>query len=219
MIRVVIADDHAVVRLGLRALLGAAPDVELAGEARDGEELLRLCTEVRPTVVVVDVSMPKMDGLEATRRLLRRPDPPKVLALTMYEEEEYLIKALEAGVSGYVVKEAAGAELLDAVRTVARGDTWVRPSAAPVLARGWVRRAAQGELRAAYDSLSEREREVFRLTAAGHTAARIGEALHLSPKTVDTYRRRVNEKLGISDRADYVRIALELGILTPGGPA
>jgi DNA-binding NarL/FixJ family response regulator len=216
VIRVVIADDHAVVRLGLKALLSSAPDIELVGEARDGEELLRLCTEVRPHVVVVDVSMPTVDGLEATRRLVRRPDPPKVLTLTMYEEEEYLIKALEAGASGYVVKEAAGAELLDAIRTVARGQTWVRPSAAHVLARGWVRRSAQGELRAAYDSLSDREREVFRLTAAGHTAAKIGEQLHLSPKTVDTYRRRVNDKLGISERADYVRIALELGVLTPG---
>lgn len=216
MIRVVIADDHAVVRLGLKTLLAAAPDVELVGEARDGEELLQLCTDVRPHVVVVDVSMPRLDGLEATRRLVRRPEPPKVLALTMYEEEEYLIRALEAGVSGYVVKEAAGAELLDAIRTVARGQTWVRPSAAHVLARGWVKRSAQGELRSLYDSLSEREREVFRMTAAGHTAARIGELLHLSPKTVDTYRRRVNEKLGISERADYVRIALELDVLTPG---
>ncbi len=216
MIRVVIADDHAVVRLGLKALLASASDIELVGEARDGEELLQLCTAARPDVVVVDVSMPSMDGLEATRRLVRRPDPPKVLTLTMYDEEEYLIKALEAGASGYVVKEAAGSELLDAIRTVAQGKTWVRPSAAHVLARGWVKRSAQGELRAAYDSLSEREREVFRMTAAGHTAARIGELLHLSPKTVDTYRRRINEKLGIAERADYVRIALELEVLTPG---
>jgi DNA-binding NarL/FixJ family response regulator len=218
MIRVVIADDHAVVRLGLKALLATATDIELVGEARDGEQVLHLCTSVRPDVVVMDVSMPGIGGLEAARRLVRRPDAPKVLALTMYEEEEYLIQALEAGVSGYVVKEAAGSELLDAIRTVARGQTWVRPSAAHVLARGWVKRTAQGELRQSYDSLSEREREVFRMTAEGHTATRIGEVLHLSPKTVDTYRRRVNEKLAITERADYVRIALELQILTPRSP-
>jgi DNA-binding NarL/FixJ family response regulator len=215
VIRVIIADDHAVVRLGLRALVGSAPDIELVGEAEDGEQALRLCTSMRPDVVVMDLSMSGMDGLEATRRLIRRPDPPKVLALTMHEEEDYLIPALEAGASGYIVKAAAGSELLEAVRAVARGRTWVRPTAAHVLARGWVKRSAQGDLRTAYDSLSDREREVFRLTAQGHAASRIGEVLHLSPKTVDTYRRRVNDKLRISDRSDYIRIALELGVLAP----
>jgi DNA-binding NarL/FixJ family response regulator len=213
-IRLVIADDHAVVRLGLRALVGSAPDIDLVGEAENGEQVLRMCTSVRPHVVVMDLSMSGIDGLEATRRLVRRPDPPKVLALTMHEEEDYLIPALEAGASGYIVKAAAGSELLEAVRAVARGQTWVRPSAAHVLARGWVRRSAQGDLRAGYDSLSDREREVFRLTAQGHPASRIGEVLHLSPKTVDTYRRRINEKLRIGDRSEYVRIALELGVLT-----
>ncbi|MEZ4238249.1 MAG: response regulator transcription factor [Myxococcota bacterium] len=213
-IRLVIADDHAVVRLGLRALVGNAPDMELVGEAEDGAELLRLCTSVQPDVVLMDLSMAGMDGLEATRRLVRRPDPPKVLALTMHEEEEYLIPALEAGASGYIVKAAASSELLEAVRAVASGQTWVRPTAAHVLARGWVRRSAQSDLRTGYDSLSDREREVFRLTAQGHPASRIGELLHLSPKTVDTYRRRINDKLRISDRSDYVRIALELGVLS-----
>lgn len=214
MIRVVIADDHDVVRLGLRALLGAAADIELVGEARDGDEVLALCATARPDVVVMDLSMGRTDGLAATRQLVRRPDPPKVLALTMHEEEDYLIPALEAGASGYIVKAAASAELLEAIRAVAAGRTWVRPSAAGVLARGWVRRSAQSELRAAYESLSDREREVFLLTAQGHSATRIGEALHLSPKTVDTYRRRVNDKLQIAERSEYVRLALELGVLT-----
>lgn len=213
-IRVLIADDHAVVRLGLRALLSAAPDIELVGEATDGESALRLCTEVRPQVAVLDLSMPGVDGLEATRRLVRRPEPPKVLILTMHDEEDYLIPALEAGASGYIVKEAASVDLLAAIRAVAGGQTWVRPSAAHVLARGWVRRNAQGELRQAYESLSDREREVFRLTALGHSANRIGEILHVSPKTVETYRRRVSDKIGISDRSDYVKLALELGVLS-----
>jgi DNA-binding NarL/FixJ family response regulator len=212
-IRVAIADDHAVVRLGLKALLQSAADIEVAAEASDGEELLRILVGVPIDVVVMDRSMNGMDGLEATRRLLRRQEPPRVLALTMYDEEEYLIRALEAGASGYIVKAAAGAELLDAIRSVAQGNTWVRPSAAAVLARGWKARGEQGEVRVAYDSLSDREREVFRFTAEGHTAQRIGELLHLSPKTVETYRRRVAEKMGITDRSDYVRIAVELGIL------
>jgi two-component system response regulator NreC len=216
MIRVVIADDHAIVRIGVRALLDTAPDVEVVGEAGSGEEALRLCTDLRPDVVVLDLSMTGIDGLETTRRLRRRSEPPKVLALTMHEEDDYLIPALEAGVHGYIVKSAASAELLDAVRAVARGKTWVRPSAAPILARGFSRRAAREELHAVYEQLSEREREVFRLIAQGHATTRIGELLHVSPKTVDTYRRRVNDKLGTTDRSDYVRLALELGLLTPG---
>jgi DNA-binding NarL/FixJ family response regulator len=214
-IRVVIVDDHAVVRLGLRALLQASPDVEVVGEASDGREAVRLCTDAKPNVVIMDLTMDGMDGLEATREITRRPDPPRILALTMHEEEDYLIPALEAGASGYIVKAAASTELLTAIRTVASGRTWVRPSAASVLARGWSKRSQQGELRTDFETLSDREREVFRLTAQGHPASRIGEILHVSPKTVETYRRRVNEKLGITERSDYVTIALELGILGP----
>ena len=213
MIRVVIADDHDVYRMGLRALLAGAADVELVGEASSGEEVLRVCAQVASDVVLMDLSMGGIDGLEATRRLLRRSDAPKVLVLTMHEEEDYLIPALEAGVSGYVVKVAASSTLLDAVRTVAAGRTWVSPSAAPVLAQGWARRAAQSGARGRYDSLSDREREVFLLTAQGYPASRIGEQLHLSPKTVDTYRRRVNDKLKIVDKSEYIRLALALDLL------
>jgi DNA-binding NarL/FixJ family response regulator len=138
-----------------------------------------------------------------------------VLALTMHEEEDYLIPALEAGATGYLVKSAASANLLDAIRAVARGETWVRPSAAQVLARGWKRRGAQAGLRERYDTLSDRERDVFLYTAQGHSAARIGEMLFLSASTVETYRRRINDKLQISERSDYVRVALELDLLTP----
>lgn len=212
-IRVLLVDDHAVVRLGLRALLAASSEIEVVGEASDGLEAIRLCTDTKPDVVIMDLTMSGMDGLEATRTLVRRPDPPRILALTMHDESGYLIPALEAGASGYIVKAAASTDLLAAIRAVAEGRTWVRPSAASVLAEGWAKRAAQGELRAVFDALSEREREVFRLTAEGHPARRIGEILYVSPKTVESYRRRVNEKLGTSDRSEYIRIALELGII------
>jgi DNA-binding NarL/FixJ family response regulator len=131
----------------------------------------------------------------------------------MHDEEEYLIPLLEAGASGYVVKSAASGELLEAIRTVAAGRTFVRPAAAKVLAEGWTRRSAQAETRARYDALSERERAVFLLLAQGYTPTQIGERLFISAKTVDTYRRRVNEKLGLTERAEYIRLALELGLL------
>ncbi len=213
-IRVLLVDDHDVVRIGLRALLERAPGIEVVGEASDGEQALARCAELNPDVVVMDLAMGGVDGLSATRQLSRRTQPPRVLALTMHEEEDYLIPALEAGASGYLVKSAASVDLVEAIRAVARGATWVRPSAADVLARGWQRRSARGELRERFDSLSNRERDVFLLTAQGHPASRIGEMLFLSASTVETYRRRVNDKLQIAERADYVRVSLELGVLT-----
>lgn len=213
--RVLVVDDHAVVRVGIKAVLAGAPDLEVVGEASDGEAALRAVTDLRPDVVVMDLAMSPMDGLTALRALSRRPDPPPVLALTMHDEHDYLVPALEAGALGYVVKSAAGSELLDAVRTVARGDAWVRPAAAPLLASRLTRRADRSGLRERYDALSDREREVFLLLAQGHGTTGIGERLHLSPKTVDTYRRRVNAKLEVVERADYVRVALQLGLLAP----
>lgn len=214
MIRVVLVDDHSVVRLGLRSLLDAAPDIDVVGEASDGEEALTLAGRVEPDVVVMDLSMTGMGGAEATRELARRHPASRVLVLTMHDEEEYLIPLLEAGASGYVVKSAASGELLEAIRTVAAGRTFVRPAAAKVLAEGWTRRSAQAELRARYDALSERERAVFLFLAQGYTPSQIGERLFISAKTVDTYRRRVNDKLAVTERADYIRLALELGLLT-----
>lgn len=213
-IRVVLADDHSVVRLGLRTLLGAAPDIDVVGEASDGEEALALAERLEPDVVIMDLSMTGMDGAAATREMVRRRPSARVLVLTMHDEEEYLIPLLEAGASGYVVKSAASGELLEAIRTVAAGRIFVRPAAAKVLAEGWTRRTAQAETRSRYDALSERERAVFLHLAQGYTPSQIGERLFISAKTVDTYRRRVNEKLALTERAEYIRLALELGLLT-----
>ena len=221
-IRVVLADDHAVVRLGLRTLLAAAPDVEVVGEADDGTAALALAERLAPDVVVMDLSMGGMDGATATRVLAERRAAtgtgPRVLVLTMHEEEEYLIPLLEAGASGYVVKHGASTELLEALRTVAAGGTYVRAAAARVLAEGWARRATRDERRARLDALSDRERTVFQLIAQGFGTTQIGERLHISAKTADTYRRRINDKLGLAERADYVRLALELGLLGAAVP-
>jgi DNA-binding NarL/FixJ family response regulator len=213
-IRVMLVDDHAVVRLGLSALLTTDEQMDIVGEAGDGAAAIALASELQPDVVVMDVVMTGMDGVTATRELARLLPSVRVIALTMHDEEDYLIPLLEAGAAGYIVKDAASSDLLDAIRTVASGRQYVRPSAARVLAAGWTRRAAQDQARAAYDTLSERERDVFRQMAQGYSSSQIGARLFISAKTVDTYRRRINEKLGFTDRSDYVRLALDLGLLT-----
>jgi two-component system response regulator NreC len=212
-VRVVLVDDHLVVRIGLRTLLSADPSIEVVGEADDGASAIALCTELLPDVVVMDLVMEGMDGMTAIRELGARTPSVRVLALTMHDEEEYLIPVLEAGARGYIVKGAASADLLDAVRAVAAGRTFVRPAAAQVLAAGWTRRSAQDQARARYDSLSERERDVFGLLAQGHSASQVAEQLFISAKTVDTYRRRINEKMGFTERTEYIRLALDLGLL------
>ena len=213
-IRVMLADDHQVLRTGLRAVLGAAKDITVVAEATSGREAIALAARVHPDVIVMDVSMDDIDGLEATRQITSLEPRPRILVLTMHDEEEYLAEALKAGASGYLVKSAAHQELVDAVRAVAYGDVYVRPAAAHVLAQR-MRRADQGTRdRTLFERLTHRERDVLRLVAQGYTAPDIGEQLAISPKTVDTYKQRINEKLSLSTRPDYVRFALRLGLLT-----
>lgn len=212
-IRVVLVDDHAIVRSGLRAVLGAAAEIEVVGEATGGHAAVVLLDQLAADVVVMDLSMAEGDGISATRAITRRDHAPRVLVLTMHSEEEYLEAVLEAGASGYLVKSTADRELVDAVRAVARGDVFVQPAAARVLAHGARRREEHATDRARYDRLTARERAVMRLIAEGYTAPEIGEQLEISPKTVDTYKQRINDKLGLTHRADYVKLALKLGLL------
>ncbi len=219
VIKVVLADDHAIVRAGLKAVLGAARDIMVIGEASDGSQAVAMADRLKPDVVVMDLSMGEMDGITATRTIAQKGPTPRILVLTMHAEEEYLVPLLEAGAAGYLVKSAADRELVDAVRAVAKGEVYVRPSAARVLAGGLQRREAQTQERAVLEKLTERERAVLQLVAEGYTAPEIGERLYISPKTVDTYKQRINEKLGLSHRADYVKLALRLGLLSSDGPA
>ncbi|MBK8249771.1 MAG: response regulator transcription factor [Gemmatimonadetes bacterium] len=213
LIRVVLADDHTVVRAGLKAVLGTARDIDVVGEARDGKEAIALVDRFHPDVVVMDLSMTGMDGATATKEIVAKGEDTRVLILTMHPEEEFLVPLLEAGAAGYLVKSAADRELVDAVRAVANGDLFVRPSAARVLAKGLTRKDPQDADKDRYARLTERERDVLRLTAQGYSAPEIGERLFISPKTVDTYKQRINEKLGLSHRAHYVQFALRLGLL------
>ena len=214
-IRVILADDHAVVRAGLKAVLRTAKDIEVVGEAADGKEAIAIVERLKPDVAIMDLSMGDVDGKTATKEIVSKGLPTRVLVLTMHAEEDYLVPLLEAGAAGYLVKSAADRELVDAVRAVAAGDVYVRPTAASVLAKGLTRKDPRQLDRERFEKLTERERDVLRLTAQGYSAPEIGEKLFISPKTVDTYKQRIQEKLGFGHRSDYVQFALRLGLLSP----
>lgn len=213
MVRVILADDHTVVRRGLKAVLGTAKDIEVIGEAKNGREAIALVERFKPDVLVMDLDMDEMGGTEALKEIVAKALPVRVLILTMHAEEEYLVPLLEAGAAGYLVKSVADRELVDAVRAVARGDLYVRQSAAHVLAKRLTRKDPAQAERERYEKLTERERDVLRYIAQGYSAPEIGEKLFISPKTVDTYKQRIHEKMGLSHRSDYVQLALRLGLL------
>jgi two-component system, NarL family, response regulator NreC len=207
-----LADDHGVVRAGLRALLDAQPDMQVVAEAEDGPRAVELTRRYEPAVVVADLSMPG-GGLETIREITALGLPSRVLVLTVHAEERYLLPVLEAGGSGYVRKASAHTDLLDAIRTVARGEVFLDPAATKTLLRGYLGRVRSGEELDLGELLSEREREVVRLTAEGYTAQQAADILALSPKTVETYRHRAMQKLGLTNRAELVHYALRAGLL------
>jgi len=213
MIRVVLADDHAVVRAGLKAVLSAAHDIEVVAEAKNGREAVSLVERFKPDVIVMDLSMPELDGTAATKEIVGKGLAVRVLVLTMHAEEDYLVPLMEAGAAGYLVKSAADRDLVDAVRAVAHGDMYVGPAAARVLAKNLTKKDPEKVDRARFEKLTQRERDVLRLVAQGFSAPEIGERLYISPKTVDTYKQRIQEKLGLAHRSDYVQFALKLGLL------
>jgi DNA-binding NarL/FixJ family response regulator len=211
-IHVLLADDHGIVRAGLRALLDAQPDMTVVGEADDGPSAIEQVQQLQPTVVIADLSMPG-GGLEAIRGITELHQATRVLVLTVHAEERYLLPVLKAGGSGYVRKSSAHTDLLDAIRTVARGEVFLDPAATKTLLRGYLGRVHAGDELDLGEVLSEREREVVKLTAEGHTAQQAADILSLSPKTVETYRHRAMQKLGLTNRAELVRYALRAGLL------
>ena len=215
LIRLLVADDHAVLRSGVRALLGAQPDMEVVGEAADGTEAVREALALRPDVVLMDVAMAGEGGLEATRRIRAKDPGIKVLVLSMYDDESYLRRALDAGASGYALKRAADTELLSAIRAVAREEVYLHPALTRVLVADLLGREAASPPPPRPDAphLSEREVEVLRLVALGHTNQEIADSLYLSVKTVESYKGRLMEKLGLRGRAALVRYAVDAGLL------
>jgi two-component system response regulator NreC len=211
-IRILLVDDHAVLRSGLKALLDAEEDMVVVGEASTGEEGIERAQRLKPDVVVMDLAMPGMGGMEAMRQITGMGLGSKVVVLTMHAEEEYLLAVLEAGGSGYVRKTSADYDLVQAIRTVARDEVFLYPSAAKLLLQGFkTKHEPEGPDPLA--KLTERERDVLQRTVQGFTSSEIGEKLFISPKTVDTYRSRVMEKLGLTHRSELVRFALETGLL------
>ncbi len=213
-IRVLIADDHAVVRDGIRRILLDEPDVEVGGEASDGRETVDLALELVPDVVIMDVSMPNLNGLEATRQIRARNDAIQVLGLTVHESQEYFFSMLEAGASGYLLKkDATSAELVSALRGIRDNGAYVHPTIAKWLIQDRLARAEQGWEGAAGIGLSPREGEVLKLVAEGYTNREIGEMLHLSPATVQTHRANIMQKLNLHSRVDIVKYALGRGLI------
>jgi DNA-binding NarL/FixJ family response regulator len=215
-IRVVLVDDHAILRNALRALLRATPDIQVVGEAANGKDAVAVAKRLTPDVVVLDLAMPGGDGATATRELSQLEHPPRTLILTMHSEEERLVPLLTDGAAGFLSKDCADHDLIDAIRVVANGDVFVRPSVARILAANAMPRShhqTDDDARAKLDALSPREREVLRRVAEGYSGVEIARALGITPKTIDTYKNRIAEKVGITHRTEYVRLALTLGLL------
>jgi two-component system response regulator NreC len=208
-IRVLVVDDHAVVRAGLRRVLDAAPDIESVGEAPNGERAVFEAMEHRPDVVLMDIVMPGKNGIEATRAVLQAVPETRVLVLSMQDDPRYVREAFEAGASGYVMKEAADGEVVDAVRAVAGGNRYLQPE----LGARLLEAESEERRRAAEDPLSEREREILRLLALGHTNQEIAKMLFISVRTAETHRAHIMQKLRLSTRAELVRYALAQGLL------
>jgi DNA-binding NarL/FixJ family response regulator len=208
-IRVLIVDDHAVVRTGLRRILDAEKDMQTVGEAPSAERALYEALELKPDVVLLDVVMPGKSGIEAMPALIKALPDTKVLVLSMQDDPRYVREAFEAGASGYVLKEAADTEVVDAVRAVANGDRYVHPA----LGARLIAAESEERKRAASDPLSEREREVLRLLALGHTNQEIAAQLYISVRTAETHRAHIMRKLGLASRAELVRYALDNGMI------
>jgi DNA-binding NarL/FixJ family response regulator len=216
-VRLVVADDQEVVRAGFAALLDTQPDLSVVATAADGAEAVAVCRAQRPDVVLMDVRMPAMDGIEATRRLTADDDPPRVLMLTTFDLDEHVFDALAAGASGFLLKDATAERLFDAVRVVAAGEALL----APTVTRRLIRRFAglrPGAVAPALSELTPRETEVLRLLAEGLTNAEIAARLVLGEETVKTHVSRVLRKLGLRDRAQAVVLAYESGLVVPGAP-
>ena len=214
-IRVLIAEDHTVVREGIRMILDAQADVEVVGEARDGEEAVRLAKQLHPDVVVMDISMPRKNGVEATQEIKRILPDMQVLILTMHEEESYVFQLLRLGAAGYVLKRAAVTDLVEAVRAAARGEAFLYPAVARSVVQDYLDRMRTGEGTGRYDGLTDREREILVLIAEGMTNSQVAGRLFISVKTVQPHRAPIREKLALHDRSLLVRYAVRKGLIQP----
>jgi DNA-binding NarL/FixJ family response regulator len=211
--RILIADDHALVRSGLKQTLNAKPDMEVVAEAEDGAEAVEKALKEDVHLAILDVSMPRMTGIQAAAELQRRKPELRILMLSMYDSEQFLFEALKAGASGYVLKSGADTDIVDAARAAMRGDSYLYPSAVTTLVRDYVDRGGRGEEQ--FDVLTPRELEVLKLIAEANTSKQIADKLFISIKTVDRHRQNILDKLGMRDRVELTRYAIRRGLIQP----
>jgi two-component system response regulator NreC len=209
-IRVLVVDDHTIVRDGICALLALVKDMEVIGEASNGSEALKMVKDLEPDVVLMDIAMPDMSGLEATRRIRNEFPKTKVIALTQYEDKEFVFPIIEAGASGFISKVAASSDLASGIRSVFQGDSYLSPTVARVLVEDYQHKGSRDP----YNQLTARERDVLHLVAEGHTTQEIADALVISPKTVEGHKTSLMSKLGIHNRVDLIKYALRKGIIS-----
>lgn len=212
-LRLLLADDHAVVRSGLRMLLEAQPDFEIVGEAETGTAAVMMVKELKPDAVLMDIQMPDLNGIEATKLIRDESPETRVLALTMHEDDHYFFEMLQAGASGYVLKRAAPDELVQAIRTVCRGEVFLYPTMAKRLVSDYLKRSDENDTARAYSDLTEREQEVLTLIAEGLSNAEIANNLYISVKTVDRHRENIMRKLNMHSRIDLVKYAIRTGLI------
>ena len=216
-ITLLMVDDHEIVRAGLRMLLQAQPDMQIVGEAEDGRAAIAKAKELQPNVVLMDISLPDIDGFEATRQIKRALPSTAILALTMHESDEYFFKMLDAGASGYVPKKAAPTDLVSAIRVVHEGGVFLYPSVAKALVRDYMGRVAEGGEREAFDGLTDREQEVLKLIADGLPNQDIADKLTISVKTVERHRANIKAKLNLHSRTELVKYAIRKGLIDVDG--
>ncbi len=213
-IRVLVVDDHTIVRDGISALLALAGDIEVVGEATNGNEALKMVSELHPDVVLMDIAMPIMGGLEATRRISKEFPKTKVLVVTQHDDKEYVFPVLESGASGLISKAGASSELASGIRSVYRGDSFLSPSVARLLVENFQHTAGERSRQDPYNNLTGREREILKLLAEGYSNQEIAEMLVITPKTVEGHKTNLMSKLGIHNRIDLVKYALRKGIIS-----
>jgi two-component system response regulator NreC len=213
-IRVLVVDDHTIVRDGICALLALSGDIEVVGEAVNGSEALKMVGELKPDVVLMDIAMPIMGGLEATRRIYKEFPTAKVLILTQYDDKEYVFPVIEAGASGFISKAAASSELASGIRSIYQGDSYLSPSVAKLLMEDYQRTSSERASQDPYSRLTERQKDVLKLLVEGYTTHEIADMLVISPKTVEGHKTNLMAKLGIHNRLDLVKYALRKGIIT-----
>jgi len=213
-ISVFLADDHPVVRNGLQLILQAEADINVVGEAADGHEAVRRVEKAKPDVVVMDIAMPGLNGIEATKKIRVACPEARVLILSMHATAEHIYQALQAGAQGYLLKESAGEEVIKAVRALCKGKRYLSEKISETMVNDYLQQRALDKKKSPLESLSEREREILQLAAEGKSSAEIGRVLFLSPKTVETYRSRMMQKLGIRDHAALIKFAIQYGVTT-----